>query len=150
MIFSLFIVIQLCFSPTTTSNCSQLGLARNCFTNTLSEQDLSDFLIKTANNECITILAYRASLSMRQAEFVINPYKKWAFFKLGRNQLEEIIQNNPENVEIRFIRYLTQSNIPSFLGYSDQLETDKKYIKNKLPSSSISKDFQQTILNHLE
>ena len=149
MLTSLFFVLQSCliqFSP----DCSLLAESRVHFVNILSEEELSNFLVKTADDTCSVVKAYHASLSMRQAEFALNPYKKWTFFKTGRNQLESIIKQHPQDVEIRFIRYLTQANIPTFLGYSGELESDKIFIKNQLTSSTISAEFQQKILNLLE
>jgi len=49
---------------------------------------------------------------------------------------------------MRFIRFSIQSNLPSFLGYHDNLEQDKRYL---LDNTKTSKDpeLQEMIFNYL-
>jgi hypothetical protein len=42
--------------------------------------------------------------------------------------LSEAIKKEPKNLEIRFMRYICQEKTPSFLGYKENLEEDKKFI----------------------
>ncbi len=46
--------------------------------------------------------------------------------------LEEVIQENPHEVELRFIRLCIQHYSPKFLGYRDALESDRQYVMNNL------------------
>ncbi len=74
------------------------------------------------------LLGYKASAVMMMASHVLNPISKFKYFNKGKFMLEEAIATEPENLELRFLRFLAQTNIPFFLGYNDHIETDKKFI----------------------
>jgi len=70
------------------------------------------------------------------------PWEQLSLFYKGKNQLEEAIKTDPNNAELRYFRFITQTNIPSILGYSDHIVQDKlvliAYLKNQ--SKQINKD----------
>jgi hypothetical protein len=43
--------------------------------------------------------------------------------------LEHCIQKDPNNIELIYIRYSIQTHVPSFLGYSSDLDQDKQKLK---------------------
>lgn len=97
---------------------------------------------------------YRASAIMMMAKHVFNPFSKMSYFKSGKRTLEKSIEADSKNVELRFLRFTAQSNIPSFLGYHDRIESDKKFILNSisLVTDLKLKEFMIPILrksNHL-
>ncbi len=49
-------------------------------------------------------------------------------FRTGRGMLEEAISQKPDNVELKFLRLTIQINLPSFLGYDDNIDSDKKFV----------------------
>ena len=53
-------------------------------------------------------------------------------FRIGKDMLESAIKNDPESVELRFLRYSIQKNIPKFLSYSNNLEKDLKFVKDNI------------------
>jgi hypothetical protein len=71
---------------------------------------------------------YLAMAYMLQAKYVWNPYNKLKFFRRGQDLLEAQIKNHSTSVELKFLRYCIQSNAPFFLGYSNEVESDKNYI----------------------
>ncbi len=75
---------------------------------------------------------YAAAFHMFMAKHTSNPFKKMNYFKAGRNKLEKEIKSSPNNVELRFIRLCIQYYIPKYLGYHDQVESDKEYVMNNL------------------
>jgi hypothetical protein len=75
------------------------------------------------------LLGYKASAKMMLAKYYWNPYTKYMSFVEGRDALEKLIANNVDNFELRYLRLIIQSNCPSFLGYSDQIKTDKEFVK---------------------
>ncbi len=75
---------------------------------------------------------YRAAISMVMAKHVFNPYSKLKYFIDGKNELETAIASNPKNVELILIRFAIQSNVPSFLGYNSNINTDKKFLLEHL------------------
>lgn len=86
-------------------------------------------------------LAYLGGYQTIWANHVFNPLSKLATFKKGKNNIELAISKEPENVEIRYIRFSVQKNAPSFLGYNSHLKEDKDFlVKNK---KNINSDFVQ-------
>ena len=82
-------------------------------------------------------LAYLGGFQTIWANHVFNPISKLQSFKEGKNKIEQAISKEPDNVEIRFIRFSVQKNAPSFLGYSNNIIDDRNFIiKNRDDVSS--------------
>ncbi len=60
-----------------------------------------------------------------------NPISKYSHFNKGKKLLSDALKKEPKNLEIRFMRYICQEKTPSFLGYKDNLEEDKRFILNE-------------------
>jgi hypothetical protein len=84
---------------------------------------------KLASSLSTTIQGYRACSKMMSAKYFINPLTKLTEFKQGKQQLEHCIQKDPNNIELIYIRYSIQTHVPSFLGYSSDLDQDKQKLK---------------------
>lgn len=96
-------------------------------------------ILEPYNKENGTLFfGYRACATMMMAQFVFNPFAKISYFKKGRNMLESAIAADPGNIELRLLRFCTQLDIPSFLGYNDNLKEDKQFLLNSL--SSVKED----------
>ena len=76
-------------------------------------------------------LAYRGAALATTANCTNWPLQKISRFREGKSLLEEAVERAPQNLEVRFLRYTVQKNIPSFLGY-DNLEEDRKFVLEKL------------------
>lgn len=79
------------------------------------------------------LFGYRASGTMMMANYVFNPFSKLSYFKKGKKMLSAAIAADAQNIELRFIRFGVQTNVPSFLGYNDYVEKDKMFLKKSLP-----------------
>lgn len=77
---------------------------------------------------------YLAVYEMVYAKHMGNPFKKLGQFKKGKNLLESLIGQEPNNVELRFIRWSVQTHAPSILNYSADIKEDKKFMINNLYS----------------
>jgi len=89
--------------------------------------------------EDAVLYGYKAVSKMMMANYVTNPFTKLSYFKEGKKMLDNVIDNNKTNIELRFLRLCVQENAPAFLGYNDDIDDDKKFIKLYLASL---KDFQ--------
>ena len=92
---------------------------------------------------------YLAAYEILLAKHMGNPFKKVGQFKEGKKHLEELIQENPNHIEARFIRWSVQVHAPGFLGYKGNIIEDKNFlIKNlyKLPSD----EAKSIIYNYLK
>lgn len=74
------------------------------------------------------MLAYRGALEAIMTKTTWNVFKKLGFLKRSEASFNEAIRIAPNNVEIRFMRMAVQYEIPEYLGYSDDMETDRKFI----------------------
>lgn len=77
------------------------------------------------------IKAYRGAGLATTSNCTSWPLSKLSRFREGKGLLEEAVSIEPENLEVRFLRYTIQKNIPDFLGY-DNLEEDRQFIMERL------------------
>lgn len=120
--------------------------------NTISEaqQNPSPLLVearkdlpKAFDNEKDCIELYNKLVRVKNPEPVLKGYvgavniarsrhapllDKREFLKEGIRQLEAAIKEKPGNTELLFLRLTIQLNLPSFLGYNDNIDADKKFV----------------------
>lgn len=76
-------------------------------------------------------MAYKGAAVATTANCTSWPLKKLSRFRDGKNYIETAVERAPEDLEIRFLRYTIQQNIPDFLGY-DNKDDDRKFILKRL------------------
>lgn len=75
-----------------------------------------------------TMQAYKAASEAMLAQVVWNPFVKLSqVFKFG-DLMEMAVLEEPENIEIRFLRLAIEYNLPRFLGRSNHLQEDRDVI----------------------
>lgn len=84
--------------------------------------------------------AYKAVSEMMMASVVWNPYAKVKYFDSGKQKLEACIKKNNRNAELRFLRLTVQVKCPAVLGYSKQIEEDKKLVVEACYKNELSSD----------
>lgn len=72
--------------------------------------------------------AYYGAASAAAPACLGNPAKKIAYFRKGKQLLADAVRLQPDNFEIRFLRFATQSKTPSFLGYDQHIGEDKRFL----------------------
>ena len=77
--------------------------------------------------------AYMGTAEMLMAEHVYFPWSKLKHFHSGVDLIAQAAEMEPENLEVRYLRFACQTHTPSFLGYNDHIESDKKILITKLP-----------------
>lgn len=94
------------------------------------------------------LICYKGANEMIQAKYTFNPVNKLDQFNKGKDLIRKAFSRDTLNLEMRFIRFSIQSNLPSFLGFRDNLEQDKRYL---LDNTKTSKDaeLQEMIFNYL-
>lgn len=73
-------------------------------------------------------IGYLGAYQTIWANHVINPMSKLTTFQKGKRNLEASIKQDPNNIELRFLRYSIQKNAPKFLKYYHDLDTDRNFI----------------------
>jgi hypothetical protein len=78
---------------------------------------------------------YYGSLISKKSEKIKSPKEKISNFKIGVSFIEESIESNPKNSELRFLRYLIQVKSPKIVSYKINIAEDKAFIeKSKITS----------------
>ena len=88
-------------------------------------QKFSRALAVVDNNSSPVLQCYKGVAEMIQAKHVFNPFSKLSKFKNGKTLIEKSISRDPNDLELRFLRFSIQSNLPGFLNYDAQIGSDK-------------------------
>ena len=83
-------------------------------------------------NDDPTSQGYFALATMLQAKLHGNPFTKLSFFNKGKKILEETIQENPSNIELRFLRFAVQTEVPGILLYFNEIDADRAMLDEYL------------------
>lgn len=105
-----------------------------------------DLIQKLEGKSDPTSLAYLGAAETIWANHTGNPLSKLNTFRKGVKKIERAVAKDPNNVEIRFIRYSIQKNCPDFLGYNNNLSEDIKFINNnkgKIKSATLLQMIQK-------
>ena len=107
-----------------------IQLRETCF-RAFVENDPSEFLnrINQPNQINSPILtAYKSIAILFEAKRTFSPFDKIKLFNTGKNLLEYSIYTDKLNLELRFLRFCVQTNLPFILGYSKNIKGDKEFI----------------------
>jgi hypothetical protein len=118
--------------------------------NKRSASDLNKMVMQIDSVTAAPVLVcYKGANEMIQAKYSLNPINKLEKFNKGKVLIEKAFGRDSLNLEIRFIRFAIQRNLPSFLRYHDELERDKQFL---LINTRYSNDpeLKEMILNYLE
>lgn len=90
--------------------------------------------IKDTDEPVLT--GFRAMSEFMLCKHLISPISKLSHFNRGRDLLEAAIKRNQKDPELLFFRLSTQSNVPSILGYSSNINEDKRSLIGYLKTGS--------------
>ncbi len=119
----------------------------------LSEDNCDRFRSNISNTEknknTILIQGYKGCFYFIKCKFTNNPLKKLKYFDKGRELLESAIKKAPESVELKFLRYSIQKNLPKFLLYYENIEKDLNFVRKNISNIKDEKA-QKFIANNIE
>lgn len=69
---------------------------------------------------------YRGALEALKAKHAWNPYFKIKYLNNCEDTFKGAVAQDPHNIEIRFMRFSVEHNVPGFLGYTKNLSIDKQ------------------------
>ena len=93
-------------------------------------------------------VCYKGASEMMKAKYAVNPFNKLTAFKSGKVLIEKSIKRDTANIEMRFIRFSIQSNLPDLLGYNTSLTADKMMLLAKI-SSTADTSLKRIVINYL-
>lgn len=141
----LLLLLWCCCVPIKAGNVNEgLERIRMNFAKAATEKAVCKMMMEELSGADQTPLyrAYLGAFKAMWAKYTFNPFAKLNTFNTGRKYIENAVQQDPENVEIRLIRLSVQKNCPSFLGYNRQIESDRQFIianKNQIGSVQLQK-----------
>jgi hypothetical protein len=74
------------------------------------------------------VVAFRGALETLKARDLWNPLEKLKWSQQSQATLAQAVAVDPDNLEIRFLRYSIQHGLPGYLGLSQHLATDRAAI----------------------
>lgn len=102
-------------------------------------------VFKKVENPSGKILGYTAALEAIMTKTTWNVFKKMTFLRKSEASFAKAVEKAPNDIEVRFMRMAVQFEIPEYLGFSEDIETDRKFIianidnfdTNGIPSETI-------------
>jgi hypothetical protein len=97
--------------------------------------------------------AYVAYFTALKARHVASPYEKITYVRSFDQAIKKAVALDPDNLEIRFLRFSVQDRLPPYLGFSKELAVDKKIIMQQIQShrldvpATFKKDMKAVLLN---
>jgi hypothetical protein len=93
--------------------------------------------IHSLNSTEAIIVAYQAMSEALLAQQEWNPLEKYARIKKFEELINRAIFADPNNLEIRFLRFCIEFYIPQWLGISNHIDDDKTFILNHLSDAKL-------------
>lgn len=106
--------------------------------------------LRDIENSSALLLAYRAACESMMAQFSWNPYTKLAQVNKSFDFFEKAIKEDSQNVEIRFLRFSVQHNVPDFLRKNREFEEDKDVLVENFDKADFDTEFAQFIIGYLK
>jgi hypothetical protein len=102
-----------------------------------ASQEASSYRLNTlteniASDDLPVFVCYKGSSAILSAKYAFGPLSKYRKFAAGKELIERSVKRDTSNVEMRYLRYAIQSNLPSFLGYRDNLTSDRTFLSRNL------------------
>lgn len=128
---------------------------RMLYRQSISSEKSAQVLVKetdnTANNALIK--GYRAAGMALLAKHKTSPWDKLTYLKKSETLFKEAVNEDPANIEIRFLRLTVEYNTPSVLGMSSHVAEDTKLINANLKQFTETKsntEMANTIVSFLK
>jgi len=101
----------------------------------LENRKLTDSLDKVftaAPNKSALNVCYWGVIQALKAKHAWNPYYKVKYLNDAEKILQTAVSRDPDNIEIRFMRFSIEHNVPGFLGYTKHLTADREEMIKQL------------------
>ncbi len=149
------IILILAISLSTLASGQSLQEVRSSFHQAVMDPEMSrnfHSLVASSKDNSATILAYQAVSEALIAQLAWNPFSRLSQVMKYDKLMDQAVMEDPENIEIRFLRMAVEVNLPSFLGMSTHIQADRDMIVSnlsKVSSMKLEKKFGRYIFYFL-
>ncbi|MDB5128754.1 hypothetical protein [Mucilaginibacter sp.] len=112
-----------------------LHVIRKLLVSAINSGKVTDSLYRNLSaikNRPALINGYIATLEALKAKHTWNPYYKIKYLNNAEKTFKSAVTGDPHNIEIRFMRFSVEHNVPGFLGYTKNLIADREEIITQL------------------
>lgn len=99
------------------------------------------------SNKSAIMIGYKGTLEALKAKHAWNPYNKIKYVSKSLKTMQQAINADSQNMEIRFMRFSIEHYTPSFLGFSKNLEEDRKEIAKHYQNNNFGKTDDSLVKN---
>jgi|SRR5690606_8129588 len=78
------------------------------------------------------IMGFKAVSEAVMAKHAWGPYNKLKHLRSSASLFKQAVERDPDNAELRFLRYTVEYYIPRYLNMSSHVEQDKKMVLNSI------------------
>jgi hypothetical protein len=114
----------------------------------VSERLNARFETADVNNDPL-LKGYKGAVIMAKGRHAANPFQKLSIFNTGKALLDDAINIDSKNMELRFLRLTIQVNVPGILNYSGNIKDDRAYLDSNLGKSS-NAEFKKQVTTFIE
>lgn len=126
---------SIAFCDTLPAQKLDIGKIRKDMLRAINSPKVTDSLynnLQNINKKPPLVTAYFGALEALKAKNSWNPYNKIKYLNLSGKTVQQAVNASPDDMEIRFVRFSIQSNLPHFLGLAKDLDADKNQILHQL------------------
>jgi len=154
MSMRLSLSIFLIFLFSTTSAGVDIKMLRDLLNESSKNGKAAELLFKQTKcfnekNEPL-LIGFKAMSEFMLCNYVSNVFSKLNHFNTGKRLLEESIKKEPKNPELIYFRFTTQTNVPSLLGYSNNIKEDKVFLINYLKDNFYNTNKDVDLYNQIK
>jgi len=110
----------------------ELSEVRKLYANAVNSkadgEKLIDLMTSVSKDDNKTLVAYKGASLALKGKFSPKKEDKKKYFTEGVKILEQALEKDPKNFEIRLIRISIQENTPKILKYKQNIPEDKAFI----------------------
>lgn len=115
------------------SSNDELNTVRTTFEKAKDNKEYAEKLkTQTESKEKAILKAYHGTAWAFLAKHNSNPYKKLEYVKKGLEFLNSAVLSDAADIEIRFLRFAVEENIPVIVSFTSHIEADKSMLLSNL------------------
>ncbi len=124
----LSVLVLLCAAAAKAQDITQI---RSAYKSARELESSNESLYNTLLNKpskSATEVAYEAACKALKAKYASNPYRKLYWIRESEKSFATAVAMNPDNLEIRYLRYAVELNTPAITGCNTHVQEDRQFL----------------------